>query len=410
MALLFGTLGISNDEFLLLNAIWAIVIVLLEVPSGAMADLLGRKLLLQFSGVLFIVEIGLLLLIPFFPAFAFWLCLGNRLLSGLSEAMTSGADQAITYDSLQASGREDEWEGVLGKNVKVRSIGFSLILLLGGFLYDSDTINALLEPWGFSLGNTRMYPLILCLIQAVICLYLANRMIEPETATTTTAGAKKSGDRVSVMDAGRQVFQVLKWLLKHPVGIRIIAGGVMLDSVARVYTTLNSEYNQAIGFPVWSFGLIGLGTGVLGFYSPYLMKQLGLWVKNPLREFVVLGLLQLLILVFLIQGIPYWGAIFGVLMIMNLGWADFIMSKYLNVILSKEMRATALSVKGLAINLGYAVMGWVVASLIAQKESSAGFMEKIESLPYLFGGIILFYCLVTYQKLLSTNLITKKDQ
>jgi MFS family permease len=40
---MFLDYGITVEEFALLNAIWAAAIVLLEVPSGALADLIGRR-------------------------------------------------------------------------------------------------------------------------------------------------------------------------------------------------------------------------------------------------------------------------------------------------------------------------------------------------------------------------------
>ena len=41
-ALLFEH-GLTWEEFGILNGIWAISIILLEVPSGALADTIGRK-------------------------------------------------------------------------------------------------------------------------------------------------------------------------------------------------------------------------------------------------------------------------------------------------------------------------------------------------------------------------------
>ena len=40
---MFLDFGITVEEFALLNAIWAAAIVILEVPSGALADLVGRR-------------------------------------------------------------------------------------------------------------------------------------------------------------------------------------------------------------------------------------------------------------------------------------------------------------------------------------------------------------------------------
>ena len=47
---LFLDLGLSIGEFAALNVIWAVTIVLLEVPSGALADQFGRRRLVVIAG------------------------------------------------------------------------------------------------------------------------------------------------------------------------------------------------------------------------------------------------------------------------------------------------------------------------------------------------------------------------
>ena len=54
LAVLFLDLGLSAAEYSLLNFVWALVIVCAEVPSGALADRVGRRPLViaaaAFSG------------------------------------------------------------------------------------------------------------------------------------------------------------------------------------------------------------------------------------------------------------------------------------------------------------------------------------------------------------------------
>ena len=52
LAILFLDLGLTLDQFALLNLIWAATIFLFEVPSGALADTVGRRKLLIASAVL----------------------------------------------------------------------------------------------------------------------------------------------------------------------------------------------------------------------------------------------------------------------------------------------------------------------------------------------------------------------
>ncbi|MCP4718434.1 MAG: MFS transporter, partial [Desulfobacteraceae bacterium] len=47
--ILFLDFGLTVAQFAILNSVWAATIVLAEVPSGALADIIGRKRLLVFA-------------------------------------------------------------------------------------------------------------------------------------------------------------------------------------------------------------------------------------------------------------------------------------------------------------------------------------------------------------------------
>ena len=63
-ALLFLDYGLTLEQFGILNGIWAATIVLLEVPSGALADTLGRRKLLIATGIFMVLEMLVLLVAP----------------------------------------------------------------------------------------------------------------------------------------------------------------------------------------------------------------------------------------------------------------------------------------------------------------------------------------------------------
>ena len=78
--ILFLDYGLSLEQFALLNAAWAATIVLLEVPSGALADTVGRRNLLVFTGILMIIEMVLLCFAPRGnPQLLFVIFLANRI-------------------------------------------------------------------------------------------------------------------------------------------------------------------------------------------------------------------------------------------------------------------------------------------------------------------------------------------
>jgi len=117
--ILFLDFGLTMAQFALLNAIWAATIVIAEVPSGALADILGRRKLMVGAGVVMVTEIALLCFVPrgdpglLFGVFAF-----NRVLSGLAEASSSGADEAIAYDALKEAGLQSQWGRVLAMQIR----------------------------------------------------------------------------------------------------------------------------------------------------------------------------------------------------------------------------------------------------------------------------------------------------
>ena len=102
------------EQFAVLNGVWAATIVLLEVPSGAIADILGRRGLILFANVCMVLEMALMAFVPLGnPEWVFYALMFNRVISEFAEATASGADEALAFDSLKAEGLEARWSEVL---------------------------------------------------------------------------------------------------------------------------------------------------------------------------------------------------------------------------------------------------------------------------------------------------------
>jgi len=89
--------GMTVFMVVLCEVIYAATIVILEIPSGILADKLGRRILLIISAVLSMIEFVLLLFAHSFWGFAF-----VGFMAGISGSCTSGASNALLYDSLLA--------------------------------------------------------------------------------------------------------------------------------------------------------------------------------------------------------------------------------------------------------------------------------------------------------------------
>ena len=104
---MFHDYGLSIGQFTILNFVWAVAIVCLDLPMGALADHIGRRPLVVAAGVCMVIEMALLAFVPLgHPALLFWVFFLNRIMSGAGEACASGADEALVFDSLAEQGRE----------------------------------------------------------------------------------------------------------------------------------------------------------------------------------------------------------------------------------------------------------------------------------------------------------------
>jgi len=96
--------SLSESQYGLLQSLYYVVVVLTEVPSGVLADRLGRK------GILFLGALvnGLGCWV-FALSHGFWSFALGEVLFGLGTAFVSGADSALLYDSLAEEQRESEY-------------------------------------------------------------------------------------------------------------------------------------------------------------------------------------------------------------------------------------------------------------------------------------------------------------
>ena len=101
-------------QFMELQAVFAIVILCGEVPSGLLSDLWGRKKTLLLGSTLKAVSFSLLPLWSSYEGFFFY-----HLTMGIALSMISGGDVALLYDSLAAGGERSRGTAVLG-NAKPR--------------------------------------------------------------------------------------------------------------------------------------------------------------------------------------------------------------------------------------------------------------------------------------------------
>ncbi len=94
--------GITVQEVVYTEVIFAVTIVLLEIPSGIVADKWGRKNMILLSSVLEAIMFFLLI-----NSTEFWHFAIAIFLSGIAGSANSGAENALLYDSLLLSKKRE---------------------------------------------------------------------------------------------------------------------------------------------------------------------------------------------------------------------------------------------------------------------------------------------------------------
>ena len=358
LAVLFTDLGLRLDQYVLLNGVWAAAIFLFEVPSGALADTIGRKRLLVFSAALMVLEMGVLLIAPKDGGWLlFSLCFINRFLSGTSEAAASGADEAIAYEALPEEDREAGWDLVMATAMRWRSAGFLIAMTLGGLLYDPSWWNRMVpENLHLTVGFAHRLPVAVVFLQALACLWITLRFEETHPHSAHAADRCRAAWRLTLRTA-KQAFTTRSIAV-------VLLGGLLIDSVARNFATLTSEYYRLIGVPGWAFGFIGSLIAVGNWFIPCIASRVNRRF-SPTGSLALGGAIAAAALLLLAPAWPWAGLLPAMCLMMMLGLVSFTISRFLHGVAESGQRATLLSVKGLVFNLGYGAYSLGFSLLLA---------------------------------------------
>jgi hypothetical protein len=158
--------------------------------------------------------------------------------------------------------------------------------------------------------------------------------------------------------------ETARWVFTNPRTLIVVVIGLAIDSIVRNFATLTSSYYRLIELPEWSFGFIGAAIGALGWFVPSIAKNL----NNRFGTLTNLGIAAGISLVGLTSLVPAWplfGLLPTILLMTTLGYLGFTVSRALHGLADSARRATVLSVKGLAFNLGYGLFSLCFSRLLA---------------------------------------------
>ena len=367
--------GLDTFDIYLLQAIFAIAVVLLEVPTGMVADVLGKKKSLLFGTTIAFFSF---IIYGLGHGFVVFLIAEVGLAFGL--ALISGADSALLYDSLVRLNRVNEYQKLEGQIRSNQMISFGLCTLLGGFI------------GSYSLKLAMLSSAIGPFLAFFLALGLTEVLVKEKNLSFKTA---------------RQQYKTLiqaatKFVFKH----KLIRWYILFASVLMGSSTwllwMYQPYMKLIGLPIWSFGaaflLFNLHAALTSRYAYKISEILG---KRKTIGLIMLfhSLPSLLMALFISP--------FSVLFILGhqttRGFFRPVLNDWILQYTYEDKRATVLSINSLSGRLFFAVTGPVIGFIGKHTSMQINFITQFSSLSVIF--IVLF---VLYLKIPSKYFSVKE--
>ena len=225
------TRGLS---LLQVSSIWAVItgaIFLFEVPTGILADKIGRKKSVVIALLLQALGEWLYLFANNYLAF-----LLIAVLAGLGYAFLSGANEALVYDSLPSDNRDGRMKKAMGMMGGAYQLAFCAAPLIGGLIVTQLEINFFLRA------------ILLTAISVTLAFFISLTLKEPKAEYQHT----EENLLLIFRDGIKQILksQKLKWILAVAMLTTTFS-----NSLLSLYTQLTQVCN----------GSSGIGLKVIGY-------------------------------------------------------------------------------------------------------------------------------------------------
>jgi len=329
IVLFFQDHDLTLTQVMILQAIYSIVIVLFEIPSGFIADVFERKNVIFLSTIFSFIGY---LIFSFFSGFYYFAV--AQILVGIGGSLISGSDSSLIYDTLLELKTNEKYTKIEGKNYAIGNFSESIAAILGGYL----ALTSLSLP---------IY------IQTAVLFFgipISLTLVEPSIN-------KKNRVEKSI----KSMLDIMKFAIIKNKKIRYL---ILYSSIMGFATLSMAWFVQPFLIEIHFYlGYYGILWAILNFtagitsYNAYKiydkMKSYNLLIFISLImsiSFIMLGL-----------NITYLGLVFIFLIYLIRGIVTPILRNEININIESNKRATVLSIRSMFIRLTFAILAPILA-------------------------------------------------
>ncbi len=338
--LFYQSHGVGLEQAVLLKTILSLSILLLEVPSGYVADRLGRRFCLVVGSAIWLCG---------------WLfyCTGNsfslfaiaEILSGIAVSLISGADTAIAYETLLQLNKASVYRAFEGRLIAIAGITEAVCGLIGAAIAEVNLV----------------YPFYLQTICLALYLSISCKLIEP---------------KCQIEKADRQHFLSSKAIIANvfanqPNLLWLILLSSTFSTATFLIVWLSQGYFQLIDLPItamgWTWGIFHLLMSLASINARCLENRLG--TKKALLVLIIL----LSVAYLLLSSINNLSGIFFIALIYIVrGVRSPLTLNLINQRVPSSIRATVLSLSSFSFHLGFAIFAPIIGAISSRYSLSLG--------------------------------------
>lgn len=336
--------GLNLFEINLVNCFFMVGVFVMEIPTGAYADVLGRKN--SFVVACFVLAGSMF---AYYTANSFWECVLAELIGAVGSAFCSGSLEAWIVDSLKHVGVRGGMHTLFRREQYVGSVGVIAGSLFGGYVALRD----LALPW--LLGGIS-----LTLLGCVAACIMREDYFE------------KKSTRINLTAFRTVVRESIHYGIKRKSVLYVIAFSTL---VAMCVQSLNMQwqlrFTQDFAFDTSKLGWVFFGIAIFDMAGAYSSRSFMKIVGGEKRALILSQIITVI-------GIFVAAVVSGVSMVIiaflfhevGRGMISPIKSAYMNKRIPSEQRATILSFDSMIVKVG-AFVGLIVGGGVAQRYSIA---------------------------------------
>ena len=351
----FKARGLSMENIYQLQAVFSFCVLVLEVPSGYISDLFGRKHSLTLAAIFSAIGFTIF---PFTDSFVH-LVIAEFFLA-IASSLYSGTDTSLIYDTMKELGDRRAEIKILGQKVFYGRIGETVASLVGGGLAI------------YSLDLAAYVNAAVSWIPVFVCLGL----VEPKRELMDKKTHKEN------------ISYIWKSLFGHSHLLTlVILNGIAYSVATLIAVWAYQEYWKSIGVALGWFGFMwaiqNLSVALIAKRAHKVEKALG-----STKTILLMGILPIIGFFSFALVKEVWGAALFISFACCRGITRIVLTDALNKRVSSDLRATANSIQGLGTRLLFIVLGPAAGYLMDNHGQSFTFTA--------FGSlyIIIFFILL----------------